>query len=500
VPLATIVVEDTAIVDVGYNALVQRSLRQTILRYLISFAVVLVIVETYRRALHVNPTTVALTLLLAILVISANWGLRYAAVGAIVASAFFNYFFLPPVGTFTIADPENWVALTVFLMTAIIASQLSERARREAEGATRRRHEVERLYAFSQRLLGAENVVGLLNALPQFVVESFGCGSAAIFVTGRPDIYRSDGTTRELDGERLRTSAVRGEPFVEPEKDVRYIPLRMGVKSVGAIGVSGGELTRETLEAVASLIGIAIERAGAVEKLGRAEASREGEKLRSAILDSVSHEFRTPLTSIKAAVTSLLSDSHLAPSQQQELLTVIDEESDRLDRLVGEAAQMAQLDANQVELHREPHRIQEAMERAVEESHKALAGHPLEVIAPNGLPTVRYDLDRIKDVLNRLLENAGRYSAPDAPVRITAATEGSYLSVSVADRGAGIDDFEQSLIFDKFYRGKDQRYRVQGTGMGLAIAKAIIEAHGGTIVVTSQLGQGSVFTFTIPGA
>jgi two-component system sensor histidine kinase KdpD len=477
---------------------VQQSLGQTVLRFIVSLAVVSAIVVAYRHAVHVNPTTVALTFLLAVLIVSATWGLRYAAVTAVVAAAAFNYFFLPPFGTFTIADTQNWVALFVFLVTAIIASQLSERARREAMDATRRRHEVERLYAFSQQLLVADNVVGLLNSLPQHVVQTFGCGSAAIFVAGRPDIYRSGANTRELDTERLHTATARGEPIVEPDNGSRYIPLRMGVRTVGSIGIMGGDLTRETLEAIGSLVAIAIERAGAVEKLGRAEAAREGEKLRSALLDSVTHEFRTPLTSIKASVTSLLSGSNLDQPQQQELLTIIDEESDRLDQLVGEAAQMAQLDANQVELHREPHRIQEVIERAVAESRKPLVGHSLEVAAPDELPTIRFDLDRVKEVLNQLLENAGKYSPADAPIRITAETKGAYLTVSVADRGPGIDDFEQSLIFDKFYRGKDQRYSVQGTGMGLAIAKAIVEAHGGTIAVTSQLGRGSVFSFTLP--
>lgn len=492
-----IVVEEAAVVDVSYNAAVLRSPAQATLRFVVCIVAVAAIVLAYQH-IHVNPTTVALTLLLAVLVVSASWGLTYAVVTALVATTAFNYFFLPPLGTFTIADPQNWIALAAFLATAIIASQLSERARREALDATHRRHEVERLYAFSQHLLVAENVVELLNALPQLVVESFGCQSAALFVPGRSDIYRSSGTANGLDPERLRTSAAHGEPVIDPGKGLRYIPLRMGVRSVGAIGVAGGELSRETLEAIGSLLAIAIERAKAVEKLGRTEAAREGEKLRSALLDSVTHEFRTPLTSIKASVTGLLSGGNLDESQRKELLTVIDEESDRLDHLVGEAAQMAQLDANQVELHREPHRIQEAIARAVEEARKALTGHAVEIVAPDDLPMLKFDLDRIKDVLNQLLENAGKYSAPNTPVRVTAENKNGQVIVSVADRGPGIDDFEQSLIFDKFYRGKDQRYSVQGTGMGLAIARAIVEAHGGTITVTSQLGKGSVFSFTLP--
>ena len=474
-----------------------RSLPQAGLRFLACLAGVAAIVFVYRHV-HVNPTTVALSFLLAVLVVSATWGLTYAVVTALVATTAFNYFFLPPVGTFTISDPQNWVALFAFLVTAIIASHLSERARRETLDATHRRHEVERLYAFSQQLLTAENVVSLLNALPQLVVDSFGCDVAALFVPGRSDIYRSRGALDGLDPERLRTAAARGEPLLDPDKGLRYIPLRMGVRSVGAIGVAGGELSRETLDAISSLLAIAIERAGAVEKLGRTEAAREGEKLRSALLDSVTHEFRTPLTSIKASVTGLLSGGNLDDAQRKELLTVIDEESDRLDHLVGEAAQMAQLEASQVELHREPHRIQEAIEQAVEESRKPLSGHPVEVAVAGELPALRFDLARIKDVLNQLLENAGKYSPPETPVRITAERKAGAAVVSVADRGPGIDDFEQSLIFDKFYRGKDQRYSVQGTGMGLAIAKAIIEAHGGAITVTSQVGKGSVFSFTLP--
>jgi len=320
----------------------------------------------------------------------------------------------------------------------------------------------------------------------------------ALFVVGREDVYRSSPDTRELDGEQLRAIAARGEPTMDREHQLFFTPLRLGVRSVGAIGLSRGLLSRETLEALGSLIAIAIERTAAVEKLSKAEASRESEKLRSAVLDSVTHEFRTPLTAIKASATSLLSDPNLDSAQQHELITVIDEETDRLNHLVGEAAEMAQLDANQVELQREPHHIREAIDRALEEARQFVANHAIEIDSADDLPLVSFDLDRIKDVLRQLLENAGKYSPPGSPIRITAEASSRTLSVSVADRGPGIDDFEHSLIFDKFYRGKNERYRVQGTGMGLAIAKAVVEAHGGSIDVTSQLGYGSVFSFTLP--
>jgi two-component system, OmpR family, sensor histidine kinase KdpD len=451
----------------------------------------------YRHQAHVSPTTVALTFLLAVLIVSARWGFWYATFVAVLATLAFNYFFLPPVGTFNIADPQNWAALLAFLATAMIASQLSERARRETLRANQRRREIERLYSFSQHLLTLESVPELLNSLPRHITENFGANGAAIFVAGRSDVYRSSPETQGMETDLLESVAARGEPVTDFEKGLAFVPMRLGVKSIGSIGLSGTRLSPQSLEALATLVGIAIERTRAIENLGKAEASRENEKLRSAILDSVAHEFRTPLTAIKASVTSLLSGG-LDSGQQNELLTVINEESDRLNHLVEEATQMARLESNQVELDRKPHKISEAIEHALEDGKKSLGGHPVEVNAGDNLPLASFDLELIVNVLLQLLENAAKYSPPGAPIRISVESTSSQLVVSVADRGPGIDEFEQGLIFDKFYRGKDNRYSVQGTGMGLAIVKAVVEAHGGAVGVTSQVGQGSVFWFSLP--
>jgi len=474
-----------------------RAVRQ----YLAAAAAVVAIVFTYHIVITVNPTTAALTFLIGVLAVSAKWGLRPAVFMAVISTLAFNFYFLPPIGTLTIADPQNWVALFAFLVTAIIASQLEERARREAESANVRRGEAERLYKFSQQLLSSDTVAELLNAIPGYIVESFGVEAAALSLPNRPDTYRSDTTTRTvLDRHDLQLVCMRGEPRIDTEQRVVFMPLRMGVRVVGSMGLSGAQFSRETLESMSSLIAIAIERAGAVEKLSRAEAARESEQLRTALLDSVTHEFRTPLTSIKASATSLLSTPGLDEAQRRELLTVIDEESDRLNRLVGEAAEMSQLDAHKVELHLGAHSMREVVQDAVDKSKAVLAHHQVDVLLPDDLPAVRIDPDRISEVVAQLLENAAKYSAPDSPIHIRAEVKNRMLMTSVADRGPGIDDFEQALIFEKFYRGRDQRLQVQGTGMGLAIAKAIVEAHGGQIGVTSQLGHGSVFYFTLPAA
>ena len=467
------------------------------LRGLICVALVALIVFVYAKLLHVNPTTIALTFLLAILSIAAAWGLRYAIPMSVAAALCLNFFFLPPLGAFIIADTQNWIALLAFFTTSVIASNLSERARRQTAEARERRQDVERLYTLTQQLLVAENVLELLKTIPHFVAETFGGREAAIYISAKDQIYRSDADRYEVSADLLK-DAVDNELLFDPPRLLGVFPLRMGTRIVGSFGISGALPSRKTMEAVGSLIATAIERANAVERLTRTEASRESERLRSVLLDSVTHEFRTPLTSIKASVTTLLSEAKLELEQQRDLLAVINEESDRLNRVIGEAVVMAQLDARDVRLDLHPQQIGQVIEAAMAESKNALADHPVEVQLPETLPSATMDFDRNKKVLQHLLENAAKYSPARSPIFISAEVKNHRLITSVADRGEGIDDLEQSMIFDKFYRGRGQRYRVQGTGMGLAIVKAIVEAHGGGIEVTSRLGHGSVFSFALP--
>ena len=276
--------------------------------------------------------------------------------------------------------------------------------------------------------------------------------------------------------------------------------MRLGVRAIASLGISGAVVSRQTLDAVSSLVAIAIERARAIEQLGQTEAERQGERLKSALLDSITHDFRTPLTSMKAAATSLLGGQVSDHVQNTELLTIINEECDRLNHLVEEAAEMARLEAGEVELSFAAVPLGEIIQTAVTKMKSALAARIVDVRSDMELPAVRADFERIVDVLMKLIDNANLYSPKDQPVTISTEANGEFVATSVADRGPGIDSFEQEMIFDKFYRGKDQRYLVRGTGMGLPIAKAIVSAHGGTIAVTSQLGHGSVFSFTLPVA
>lgn len=476
----------------------QRKLIRSIARYSISTASAAVIVAIYFRWLHVNETTVALTFLVGILLVAANWGLRHSIYLSILSAVAFNFFFLPPVLTFTVGDGRNWVALFAFLVTGIVASQLAERARREAKISRRRQREAERLYEFSQQMLVTGNVIDLLNVLPQMIAVTFNLAGAAVYLRARDRVYRSSADYMDVTASELRDAAFTRDHRRDEERNVTLIPILLGTRPIGAVGITGNGTSPEALDAVCGLAAIAIERAGAVEDLTRVEASRESERLRNALLDSVAHELRTPLTSITAAITTLRSDPMLDAEQRGEMMEVIEEEAARLDRLVGQAMEMAELDANDIKLDLRMHSMRDAVALALEATQGALKNHPVELRFADTLPPVQMDLERIAKVLQHLLENAAKYSAEGSPIFISAEVARGQLVTSVADRGAGVDDFERMMIFDKFYRGQNQRYRVQGTGMGLAIAKAIVEAHGGSIDVTSQPAQGSVFSFYLP--
>lgn len=468
-------------------------------RWSSAIAALVAIVITYRHWTHVNPTTVALTLLLFILSLAAKWGLRFAVVLSIAATACYNFFFLPPVGTFTIADPQNWLALFAFLGTSVLASRLSARIREEALDARTRQRELEILYGLSRELLQTENVAELLNVIPDQVASVGGASGVLLFLTEGDRIYQSPNPLRvPLDSSQLRGLAQL--PSVTPLRDQAgcAVPLRAGVRPRGVLIVEGLTLSDDTLEAIGGLVSISIARAQALEAVTRSEAAKAGDRLRSVMLDSITHELRTPLTSIKASATMLLSSTPMAETDRLELLTVIDEESDRLNRLVAQSLEMAQLDTQEIHMGPTPQSVGDLVHRSLEACHDMLAGRDVKVTIPERLPQVEADSAWIQKVLSNLLENATKYSPSGQPIFISAEKRGEQVAVSVADRGIGIDPLDQALIFDKFYRARSNRQNVSGTGMGLAISRAILEAHHGTIEVTSQPGLGSVFTFALP--
>jgi two-component system, OmpR family, sensor histidine kinase KdpD len=260
----------------------RRAASTQVLKYIVALAIVFGLTLFYRKALpQVNQTTVGFSFLLAILAVSALWGMAVSTVMSVAAMLAFNFFFLPPIGTFTIADPQNWVALLAFLVTAIVGSQLSVRIRKEADAANQRRREIERLYVFSQKLLAEGNVIRLLNAIPNHIVDAFEGSNASLFLADKNEFYHAG--LPQLEEERLKTAFAADEPIEDSKEDLCFGPIRLGVRPLGSFGISGALLSRQTLEATGTLIGIAIERARAVEQLSKTEADRQSERLKATL-------------------------------------------------------------------------------------------------------------------------------------------------------------------------------------------------------------------------
>ena len=470
----------------------------TAARWLLAFGALAGIVFVFRRWVHVNPTTVALTLTLYILLLAARLSLRYAVAVSLVATACYNYFFLPPIGTFTIADPQNWLALFAFLATGVIGSRLSQRARDEADQARTRQREVELLFTLSRDLLRTENVAELVHLLPELIRTVSRAEKVVVYLLDGDRLYQAGVQPRStVEIPHFRQLALSlGVPETTTDGETR-IAVRAGVRPRGLLILTGVRASAETFEAVGGLVSIALDRAQALEDVARSDANKESERLRTLILDSITHELRTPLTSIKGAASSLLSTEQGDAADRRELLTIIDEEADRLNRLVGQAVEMAQIEANELHMNFAPVAVADMVEQARGNCAWVATTHPVSVRVPE-LPAVAADPEMIGKVLCNLLENAAKYSKPDAPIFISAEQKDGHVLTSVADRGMGIEAAEQSLIFDRLYRSRRQTGTTPGTGMGLAISRAIVESHRGSLTVTSQPEHGSVFTFSLP--
>ena len=352
---------------------------------------------------HVNATTVALTFLLLVLFLATAWGPKPAVLASVLAATSFNYFFLPPVGTFTISDPHNWVAIIAFLLTAVTVGQLSARAKQRTEEAEVGKREIERLY------------------------------------------------------EELRE---------------------------------------------------------AFERASHAEALRQSEKLKSALLDAVTHDLRTPLTSIKASITTLLDEVRdrtdgkqmvaLDEESKIEMMEVIDEESDRLNRFISGLIELARIEAGEMHLRRRWGTVDEITSAALRRAEPMTRGHEVEVNIEADLPVVRVDERAVSEVVYTLLDNAAKYSPKGTSIRITAQRhDEGMIKMAVEDRGEGIEIILRERVFDKFFRatrdGDVSTHRPSGTGMGLAIAKGIVEAHKGAIWIESGSGRkGTRVVFTLP--
>jgi two-component system, OmpR family, sensor histidine kinase KdpD len=457
-------------------------------------AVIAAVSAVEKTVVPVNATTVALSFVLAVLAVATWWGLAEAVAASIAGMLAFNFLFLPPVGTLTIADPQNWVALVAFLVTAIVASQLSTSARKRAMEATRRQREMEKLYDLSRSLLLLDKA-GAPGQVALQIAQVFDLPAVAVFDRTTDHLLTAGAGELAVSDTALRDAAMQGTARVD--EGVEIVPLMLGGAPIGSLAVGGGSMSDTALHAVANLAAITLERGRAQAIALRAEAARQNQELKSTLLDALAHEFKTPLTSIKAAVGGILA----APgTEHTELLSIVEEETDRLDSLVNEAIQMARIEAGQVQLDRQPQRVADLVAGALRSAGRALEDREVRVeIAPD-LPEVLADRQLMQSVIRHLIGNSFKYAAPESAIEVRAWSDEGGVTIAVKDRGPGIPEREQERIFERFYRSPRSSTAAPGTGMGLAIARDIVEAHGGTLNVRSRPGEGSEFYFHIPAA
>jgi two-component system sensor histidine kinase KdpD len=451
--------------------------------------------------LNVNSATSAFTYLLLILILATRVGLRESIVASFASMLAYNFFFLPPIGTLTIADPQNWVALFTFLATAIVASHLSSSARQKAEEARSRQKELQRMYDFSRALMLGDADRTLLKHAAQQISELFELTDVRIYNCETDSVCHATTVESPLTELLLRETAGNGRVWHHAGGSVLAVPIQLGGHTLGSLGIAGKtRLSEVALEAIAQLIAIAMERARAQETANRFETIRQNEQLKSTLLDALAHEFKTPLTSVKVATTTLLSRPHNAT--EREFLAIIDEEADRMTSLVSDAIELARIGSGPVTLHREASAAGEIIYSVLSQLRALLEGRNLRLEIADNLPPLWIDKKLTELALRQLLNNALKYSPPGSPIQISAAlyNEGKSVLVKVANDGPGIPKAEQPFLFEKFYRGREVRTRIAGTGMGLNISREIIGAHGGQIWIESENDKGVQFCFTLPAA
>lgn len=480
---------------------------QTLLRWLFSSAAAAS--ATYALVkLKADSGTAGILYLMLVVWAATLAGRALSIFLAVVTSFLFDYFFLPPLHTLGLSGVQSWLAMVSFIVSCVVVGRVAERARRQTRQAEQRREDVERLYALSQEMMLHDDAAGLIREIPRLVEHNFALDAVLLYVRDEDQLYSSVPASSANKGgaafapeamrQALRAVSAAWEPNSELPQGYAPMNLVFGMNSVGTLAWKPATLSREVATSVAAQVAIAIARANAIEASGRLEAARAADKLRTALIDSLTHELRTPLTAIRAAATTLLDGSGLDNETRQELATIVDEESSRLDSLIGEAMEVAEIESDGIRVKPEPLHTGTFLEQAFEQSHDQLAHHRVTIIVQQPDTPVWFDPHLIGRVLRHLLENAARYTPPNSRVLLRSRRTMDRLEFLVEDDGPGIDAHDLPLIFEKFYRGRKRITAAKGSGMGLSITRALMGAHGGAIDVTSVPGRGTTFRLWVP--
>jgi two-component system, OmpR family, sensor histidine kinase KdpD len=485
------------------------------MRLALSLLSIAAVTFVYIRWLHVsNATTVSMTFLMVVLVTAATSRLRVAVAASFVAVFAFNFFFLAPVGTLTIADPHNWVALFAFLAVSLVASNLSAVARDRTQEALGRRDELARLFDLSRDILVVTEGREAISILARSLARRFDLDFAAIALPrgGEWEIHEAGAHTVALDTKQLAAAFATAQTSLEFDayartyaghrdmtidgRIVRLVPLRVGTKPIGILAASGRPIEAGTLDTLGGVVAIAIERAQFLEERKGAELTRQSEELKTALLASLGHDLRTPLTAIRVAASNLRA-SALSTGDRLEQSDLILAEVERLTRLFQNILEMARIDTGGVAAESLWSHPAEIIAAARDQVDHTLRPHPIQVNV-EGDVLVRLDPRLTATAVAHVMENAAQYSPPGSPIEIHTRVVHNELFVRVRDHGPGVAPADLPHLFDRFYRGVAARHQTSGTGMGLWIARGLLAAEHGRVWAENHPDGGAEFTIVVP--
>jgi two-component system sensor histidine kinase KdpD len=458
--------------------------------------------------LFIAPTNLVMLYLLAVVFVATRQGRGPAVLTAVLSVVAFDFFFVPPHYTFAVGDVQYVITFIGLFLVGLVISALAAEAREQAEAARRRQLQTAALYDLSRDLAATGQLMSILNVIINFMSQTFNTQVALLLPDGKSLVVRLKTAEWQPDADSLAVADWvfrQGQPAGQgtdtlPAADAFYLPFKTSQGIKGVLGIKGqlSSEQRRLLEAATNLSALAIERVDLAERSRQAQLAHETEKLQSALLNSISHDLRTPLASIIGSLSSLQEDTcYLEEAGRQELITTALEQAQWLNRLVGNLLDMSRLEANAVVLHRRPTDVEELIGVALHEMEGRFNGRPIHIVVPPDLPAVSLDVVLMSRVLINLLDNALKYSTPDTPISVSTQAQNGRIQISVANQGVGIPESDLERIFDKFYRVQ-RRDQVLGTGLGLAISRGIVEAHGGRIWAENQPGQLTVFTCQLP--
>lgn len=445
---------------------------------------------------HFNLSAATSLNLFFVILLAIRWGILQASIASILSIACLDYFFTEPRFAFTMVDPRDWVALFIFEIVALLTSRISVKVRMHASDADKQRARLEMLYDLSQCILLLNRQTRVEPQLVRLLQVTLHLDGVALWDAFEVQFFQTGGFP--LSEEELRSIYYGDAEHDDPNRQISLRVLRVGARPIGAIGFCGSTLDAKSVDAAASLIAIALERSRSFQAESQAAAAQESEQLRATVLDALAHAYKTPLATIRSSSSGLLEIGTLS-EVQKELVSLIDEEAEHLHQITDTLLRTAELDRANLKINRHELNLAELVSDLAQQTIRSDQNTDIQLSIPAEDIAIMGDIHLLRMVLEQLLDNARKYKSPQTTIQIAlGGGEESEAVLSIHNYGCLIPPEERQRIFVRFYRGSGTAHRASGTGIGLSVAKKIVDAHRGRIWVESDQTLGTTFFVSLP--